>query len=113
VGAWQHRGRYGAGGVESSTSCSKVIKKTGFQIARRRVLKSILTVTHSIQQSYTYSMATTPNSATPWVKHIQTTTITISSIKKKNQSTFIENPSRKQSTSARRYLSAFTLNDSV
>jgi hypothetical protein len=44
-------------------------------MTRRRVLKSTATVTHFLQHGYTYSnKATPPNSATPSVKHIQTTT---------------------------------------
>jgi hypothetical protein len=39
-GAWQHPGRHGAEGAQSSTSCSKgSYEKTGFQAARMRVLK--------------------------------------------------------------------------
>jgi hypothetical protein len=38
VGAWQHLGRHGAGGAESSTSLSD------FQAARARVLKPMLIV---------------------------------------------------------------------
>ena len=35
----------------------------------------ITTVTHTLQQGYTYSNGATPsNSATPWVEHIQTIT---------------------------------------
>ncbi|XP_076776339.1 calcyphosin-2 isoform X2 [Arvicanthis niloticus] len=37
-------------------------------------LKTIPTVTHLLQQGHTYSDRATPNSATPWVKHIQTIT---------------------------------------
>jgi hypothetical protein len=74
--AWQHPGRHGAGGAESSTSCSKgKQEKTDSQAARRRVSKSTPTVTQVLQQGYTYSKkATPPNSATLWAKHIQTTT---------------------------------------
>ena len=40
VGTWQHPGWHGAGGSESSTSCSKgKQEKTGFQSARMRLLK--------------------------------------------------------------------------
>jgi hypothetical protein len=69
--------RYGTGkGAESSTAYSKANQeKTNFQAARRRISKPTPTVTHFSQQSYTYSnKATSPNSATPWSKHIQTNT---------------------------------------
>jgi hypothetical protein len=70
-GSQQHPGRHGAGGAESSTSYSKgQQEKTGSQAARKRVSKPTPTVTHFAQQDHT------PNSATPWTKHIQTTTIT-------------------------------------
>jgi hypothetical protein len=49
--AWQHPGRLGAGGVESSTSYSKDKQKTDFQAGRRRV--SIPTVTNFLQQGHT------------------------------------------------------------
>jgi len=67
MGAWQHPGRHGAEGAESSTSSSEDCKeKTGFQVARMRVLKFMPTVTHLLQQDHAYSnMATPPNSATP------------------------------------------------
>jgi hypothetical protein len=49
-------------------------EKTGFQPARGSVSKPTPTVRHFLQQGHTYSSkATPPNSATPWVKHIQTT----------------------------------------
>jgi hypothetical protein len=39
AGAWQHPGRCGAGGTESSTTSSKGCQQnTGFQVARVRVL---------------------------------------------------------------------------
>jgi len=39
AGAWQHPGRHGAGGAESSTSSSEGCEQnTGFQAARTRVL---------------------------------------------------------------------------
>jgi hypothetical protein len=44
AGAWQHPDRCDAGGTESSTSSSKGRQeKTGFQAARKRVLKPTLT----------------------------------------------------------------------
>jgi hypothetical protein len=47
--------------------------------ARRRVSKSILTVTHFLQNTHTYSnKASPPNSAIPWFKHKETTTETLS-----------------------------------
>ena len=40
AGAWQHPGTHGAGGVESSISCSESKQeKTDFQAAKLRVLK--------------------------------------------------------------------------
>jgi hypothetical protein len=54
VGTWHHPGRHGAGGAESSTSSSKMCyEKTGFQAARRRVLKPMPTVTHPLQLGHT------------------------------------------------------------
>jgi hypothetical protein len=54
AGAWQHPGRHGAGGAESSTSSSEGCKQnTDFQAARMRVLKPIPTVTHLLQQGHT------------------------------------------------------------
>jgi hypothetical protein len=53
-GAWQHPGRCGAGGAESTTSSSKGMQeKTSAQAARLRVLKTMPTVTHFLQQSHT------------------------------------------------------------
>jgi hypothetical protein len=52
--AWQCPGRLGSGGAESSTSCSVGrSENTGFQAARRRVLKPMPTVTHFLQQGHT------------------------------------------------------------
>jgi hypothetical protein len=67
VGTWQHPGRHGVG-AESSTSCSEgQEEKTGFQAARRTVVKPTPTVAQLLQQDHTYSnKATPPNSATPW-----------------------------------------------
>jgi hypothetical protein len=49
--AWQHPGRHGTGGAESSTSYSEGKQKTAvFQEARRRVLKPTPTVTHFLQE---------------------------------------------------------------
>jgi hypothetical protein len=46
------------------------------QAARRRVLKPTPTMTHFFQHGHSYSHKATPtNSATPWAKHIQTTTL--------------------------------------
>ena len=46
MGAWQHLGKHGAGGAESSTSCSKSKQeKTDFQAAKMRFLKPTLTET--------------------------------------------------------------------
>jgi hypothetical protein len=54
VGAWQHPGRHGAGGAESSTTSSEGCKeKTGFQAARIRILKPTPTVTDLLQQGHT------------------------------------------------------------
>ena len=59
VGAWQHPGRPGAGGAESSTSSSEVCyQNTGFQAARMRVLKLIPTLN-------TYSNKVTPTPTGP------------------------------------------------
>jgi hypothetical protein len=77
--AWQCPGRHGAGRAERSTSCSedKQAKSAVFQVVRRRVSKPTRPPTRPrpLQQGHTYSnKATPPNSATPWAKHIQTTT---------------------------------------
>jgi hypothetical protein len=54
VGAWQHPGRHGVGGAESSASCSEgKQEKTGFQATRMRVLSPR-------PQWHTYSNKTTP-----------------------------------------------------
>jgi hypothetical protein len=45
-GTWEHPGRHGARGLESSTSSYKGLQNTGFQAARVRVLKPMPTVTH-------------------------------------------------------------------
>jgi hypothetical protein len=65
--AWQRPGRYGTGGAESSTSCSKgKQEKTGFQAARIQVLNPISTVTQFLQQGHAYSnKATLLNSPLP------------------------------------------------
>jgi hypothetical protein len=42
AGTWQHPGRHGAGGTESSTSSSEACQeKTDFLVARMRVLKPV------------------------------------------------------------------------
>jgi hypothetical protein len=75
AGTWQHPGRHGAGGTESSTSSSEGCKeKTGFQAARMRVLKPTPTVTHSNKATPTSTGPHLLNSATPWAKNIQTMT---------------------------------------
>jgi hypothetical protein len=61
VGAWQYPGRHGIGGAESSTSSFEDNQKTGFQGARMRVLKPMLTMTHFLQQGHTYSKEATPS----------------------------------------------------
>jgi len=74
---WQHPGRHGMERTESSTSCTEGRQeKTGFQGARMRVLKPMPTMTHFFQQCHTYSNKATPlNTATPWAKHVQATTV--------------------------------------
>jgi len=71
-GAWQHPGRHGSGDAQRSTSSSEGCQeKTGFQAARKRVLKPTPTVVHLLQQGHIYSkMVTPPNGATPWNKNI-------------------------------------------
>jgi len=90
--AWQHPGRPGVGGAESSPSCSEG-EKTDFWEARE--VRAHPTVTHFLQRGHTHSNeatptptrphplqrghthsneATPPNSVCPWAKHIQTTT---------------------------------------
>jgi hypothetical protein len=79
AGAWQCQVRQRVGRAEGSTSCSDgKQQKTGFQGARLRALKPTFTVTHFLQQGHTYSnKVTPPNSATPWAKHVQTTTVSV------------------------------------
>ena len=49
-GTWQHPGRHGAGGAESSTPHSKgKQEKTISHIARRRISKATATMTHFLQ----------------------------------------------------------------
>jgi hypothetical protein len=51
-------------------------RRLGFQAARMGILKPMPTVTHLLQQGHTYSnKAKSPNSATPWAKHIQIITM--------------------------------------
>jgi hypothetical protein len=55
VGAWQCPSRHGAGGAESSISCSKGKQEnTGFQGTGMRVLKPTLIMTHFLQQGYIF-----------------------------------------------------------
>jgi hypothetical protein len=61
AGACQHPGRYGVGGVESSTSSYEGHSvKTGFQAGRTKVLKPTPTVIHLLQQGHTYSNRAIP-----------------------------------------------------
>jgi hypothetical protein len=53
AGTWQCPGRHGAGGAESSTSCSKGKQKIGIQGARMTVLKPTPIMTHLFQQGHT------------------------------------------------------------
>jgi hypothetical protein len=71
--AWQCPDRYGAGGAESSTSSSEGCSQNiGFQAARMRLLKLMLTVTYLLQQGHIYSKRAAPsNSATRWAMHIK------------------------------------------
>jgi hypothetical protein len=74
--AWQHPGRHGAGRALSSDFIKRKPGADCFQASRRKVSKPTPTVTHFLQQGHTYSnKAKPPNSATPWAKHIQTTTV--------------------------------------
>jgi hypothetical protein len=61
---------------ESSTSCTegRQEKTTLFQTARRRISRPTPTVTHFLQHTYS-NKAIPPNSATPWAKRTQTTTL--------------------------------------
>ena len=75
--AWQHPGRHGSGeGTKSSTSWSKGRQENTGSQASTRVSRSTPTAEHFLQ-GHTYSNKVTPNSATPWAKHIQTTTATL------------------------------------
>jgi hypothetical protein len=49
----------------------KANMRTDSHMIRKRVSKIIPSVTHFLQQGYTYSNKATPNSATPWAKYIQ------------------------------------------
>ena len=73
--AWQHAGRHGAGGAESSTSLSKGGQEQTFSSELGGASEPILIVTLFLQQGHTYSnKVTPPKNATSWAKHIQTTT---------------------------------------
>jgi hypothetical protein len=61
-------GRHDSGKAESSTSHYKGKQKTDSQEARTKFLNPMLIVMHFLQDH-------TCNSATLWVKHIQTTTL--------------------------------------
>jgi hypothetical protein len=66
MGAWQHPGRHGIGGAESSPSLSEGYQQnTNFQTASVRVLSP-----HPQGQAYS-NKATPPNSATPLAEHIE------------------------------------------
>jgi hypothetical protein len=67
AGPWQHSGKHGAGGAESSTFLSEgCYQKTGSHVVRRRLSLLTPTVTHFLQQGHTYyNKATTPKSAIP------------------------------------------------
>jgi hypothetical protein len=77
VKAWKHSGSHSTGSAERSTSSFEgVSENIGFQAARMRVLKPILTKIPFLQQGHNYSnKATPPNIATPSAKHIQITTM--------------------------------------
>lgn len=66
AGAWQHLGRHGVVGAESSMSCSEGNQdKTSFRGARMSILKPVATVIY-IQHGPTYCIkAIPPNSALP------------------------------------------------
>jgi hypothetical protein len=49
VETWQHPGRHGTGAESSTFSSEGCQQNTGFQEARRRVLKFTPTVTHLLQ----------------------------------------------------------------
>jgi hypothetical protein len=54
VGAWQHAGRHGARGAETSISSSEgKYEMTGFQAARTSLLKPTPTITYLLQQGHT------------------------------------------------------------
>jgi hypothetical protein len=75
AGAWQNLVRHGAGGAESSTSCSEGKQKTGSHVVKRR--DSLLTpmVTYFLHQGYIDSNKATPlNRTNPCIKYIQITT---------------------------------------
>jgi hypothetical protein len=55
-GAWQCPGRHSAGGVESSTSCSKCKQKTGSHVVRRMVSLPTPKVTHFLQEGHTWGL---------------------------------------------------------
>ena len=55
VRAWQHQGRHGTGGPESSTSSSEgCLQNSDFQAARIRVLNPTPRDTHLLQQGHTF-----------------------------------------------------------
>jgi len=74
---WEH-GSTKAAMVQAEHLHLHLEAMTDFQVARVRVLMPSPTVTHLLQQGPIYSnKAKTPNSATPWAKHIQTITTRI------------------------------------
>jgi hypothetical protein len=86
--AWQHARRHGTGRAEISASWSernqeRLSSASSWEEALFHTEQSLRTgtskptpsVTHFLQQSYTYSnKSTPPNSAISWAKYIQTTT---------------------------------------
>jgi hypothetical protein len=76
--AWQCPDRHGAGeGAKSSTCWSEDGQEEAlFRVSSLKVSKPTPKVMDILQQGYTYSnRAILPNSAVPWAKHIQTTTV--------------------------------------
>jgi hypothetical protein len=60
VGTWQHPGRHGAGGAETSTSCFEGKQKTGSHVARMSISKPALPVTHLLPQDHTSYLVSLP-----------------------------------------------------
>jgi hypothetical protein len=79
-----HRGKYGSIQAGMGLKEPKILhlypnacrKRLSSRQLEKRVLKTTGTVMYFLQQCHTYTnKATPPNSATPWAKQVETTTV--------------------------------------